>query len=64
LRTEGKVADLKDKLANLAIKGDHIFGMDFRNVVGITSNLHVEDGILKSVIGMHKWTKMNCCSVA
>jgi len=37
--------DLKDKLANLAIKGDHIFGKDFRNVVGITSNLHVEDGI-------------------
>jgi len=35
LRTEGKVVDLKDKLANLAMKGDHMFGKDFRNVVGI-----------------------------
>jgi len=45
LSTEGKVADSKDKLAKLAMKGDHIFGKDFRNDVGITSNLHVEDGI-------------------
>jgi len=47
LRTEGKVADLKDKLANLAMKGDHIFGKDFRNVVGMLMQILDDNSINK-----------------